>query len=77
MPGNTRHPRPVGNTLLPQLIYRAGFARDELEVMEGDFGGGSIRLPSGLDPMTFRVRDLGYMLEAYGLPYEIISDPKT
>lgn len=61
-------------TLLSQLIYRAGFARDELTITTGKLGRNIILLPPGLDPSTFGVRDLGYMLQAYGLPYEISLD---
>ena len=77
MPGNTRHHCPVTTTLLRQLIYRAGFGRDELDILQDGLDGGTIRLPSGMDPLTFRVRDLGDMLKAYGLPYEIALDPET
>ncbi|WP_439602115.1 hypothetical protein [Devosia sp.] len=62
--------------LLVQIIYRAGFGRNELGITGDDNGGGLIRLPAGLDPSAFKVRDLGYMLKAYGLPYEIVG-PET
>ncbi|MBU1336907.1 MAG: hypothetical protein KJ944_10015 [Alphaproteobacteria bacterium] len=75
MPGNTIHASPGASTLLLHLIHRAGFAPDELTIVQSDVVGGSVRLPVGLDPMSFRVRDLGYMLKAYGLPYEIIAHP--
>lgn len=63
--------------LLVQIMYRAGFGRDELGITGGDTGGGLIRLPAGLDPGAFKVRDLGHMLKAYGLPYEIVAGPET
>lgn len=76
MPANTTNASSEAAALLSQLIYRAGFDRHELEIVEGE-SGGSIRLPAGTDPMTFKVRDLGHMLKSYGLPYEIMTDPAT
>lgn len=76
MPANTTNATSEAVALLSQLIYRAGFDRHELEIVEGEIGG-RIRLPAGTDPMTFKVRDLGHMLKSYGLPYEIMTDPAT
>jgi hypothetical protein len=75
MPKNTVHASSEALAMLPQLIYRAGFAHGELQILHHEQGGGIIRLPAGHDPTTFRVRDLGHMLKAYGLPYEILSAP--
>ncbi|QYO75553.1 hypothetical protein [Devosia salina] len=74
MPANTTTALSETPALLSQLIYRAGFDRHELEIVEGK-DGGFIRLPAGMDPITFKVRDLGHMLKSYGLPYEIMTDP--
>lgn len=61
--------------LLAQLIYRAGFDRNELELSGESPTTKILLLPQGVDPDCFKVRDLGHMLKAYGLPYEIIARP--
>ncbi|QQR40054.1 hypothetical protein [Devosia rhizoryzae] len=63
--------------LLTQLVYRAGFDRNELELSLEDPNVKILLLPPGFDPDCFKVRDLGHMLEAYGLPYKIMARSKT
>lgn len=63
--------------LLAQLIYRAGFDCNELELSLESPIAKILLLPPGFDPDCFKVRDLGYMLKAYGLPYKIMARSKT
>lgn len=72
---NRKAPQDTSATLLQQLIYRAAFNRHELTTTPRSDGGWTILLSPGIDPGTFRVRNLAHMAKAYGLKCEILGSP--